>query len=292
MTRHVDREISSLCNARRWFVISLLLTAACGPGIAQVLRTNDEVQRGSTIGVERVRQLRKDVDLWPLIVHPNNPATRGINRTLKDLNREFADKVQDCLSGKFAGSKESFNGGEWERTVKVTMRGPRFLSMVATDGSYCGGAHPDDDLTVLVFDLETGSKVDWSTMLEASAGGSSAKNVLGNEGGTHPLMLPELQAIYSAAEEASCKDYFEEEQPFLLWPDAGSGTLIAEVAGLPHVAVPCKNELKLRIEQARKLGFDESLLQAIEAAHLITLGHSEPGPVQKQSLPTATIRSN
>jgi hypothetical protein len=92
--------------------------------------------------------------------------------------------------------------------------------MVATDGFYCGGAHPEDDLTALVFDMETGKQVDWKALVAKSSGASSPKNPPGDGEGTRPLMLPELQVIYAAAEETYCKDYFEDEQAFVIWPDA------------------------------------------------------------------------
>ena len=70
-----------------------------------------------------------------------------------------------------------------------------------------------------------------------------------------------------------------DERPFVLWPDAESGTLIAEVAGLSHIAAPCKRELKLTIEQAREQGFDESLLRAIEEAYRIFAASQKVKPV-------------
>jgi hypothetical protein len=131
-------------------------------GLAQNSKEHGHAESAGTVSVRHVKQIRKDVDAWPLIVHPKNAEELRINATLANLNREFAGKVRDCLSGEFAWSKDSFDGGEWQRTVKVTMRGPRFLSMVAMDGMYCGDAYPDDDLVVLVFNLETGEPVDWS----------------------------------------------------------------------------------------------------------------------------------
>ncbi|MGA8089477.1 MAG: hypothetical protein WCA10_19550 [Terracidiphilus sp.] len=268
-----------------------LLIVVCLRGLAQSSRERGHVEGGAPISVERVKQLRENVDAWPLIVHPTNAAEQRINETLANLNRKFAKRVQDCISGKFAWSK-GFNEGEWGRTVKVTMQGPRFLSMVASDDFYCGTAHPDDDLVVLVFNIEIGEQVDWSALVGKSAGASLSKNELGDEDGTPPLMLPELQATYAAADKDYCKDDFEDERSFVLWPDAESGTLVAEVAGLPHVALPCKNELKLTIEQSRNLGFDESLLQAIEEAHRIAVVGSKVKPVRKQPAPTSATPPN
>jgi hypothetical protein len=251
MTWPDDRRIYS---TRASIAVLFLVALICTHGFAQGPQ-DKQAGRSTIVRLAPVRQMREDVDLWPLIVHPKSTAQRRINATLAHLNEEIAKKVRDCLSGEFAWSKGSFSGGEWQRTIRVTMTGPRFLSMVAGDGFYCGTAHPDDDMTVAVFDMETGSLVDWSTLVAKSAAASSAINPLQYEGGAVPLIMPELQVIYASAEEAYCKDNFEDERPFFLWPDVESGTLIAEVAGLPHDAAPCKNELKLTIEQARKLGF-------------------------------------
>jgi len=283
MISHGDRNVRV---TRAWLAVSFLVAWICPNAIAQGTQANNA---GRIVRLAPARHLRKDVDLWPLIAHPDDAAERRINATLTHLNGSFADRVRDCLSGEFAWSKNSFEGGEWQRTAKVTMRGPRFLSMVASDGFYCGTAHPDDDLVVLVFNLETGEQVDWSALVPKSAGASLPKNVLGDEDGTPPLILPELQATYAAAEDpdSDCTGYFQDERPFVLWPDAESGTLVAEVAGLPHVALPCKNELNLTMEQARKLVFDESLLQAIEEAHRITSAGVKAKPVRKPPAPTA-----
>jgi len=267
------------------------LIIVCAHGLAQAPKEHGHSEGSGTVTIGRVKQIRKDVDAWPLIVRPKNAAVLRINATLKSLNREFAREVRDCISGKFAWSKD-LTPGEWERTVKTTMQGPRFLSMVASDGFYCGTAHPDDDLVVLVFNLETGEQVDWSRLVNKSAEASLSKDELGDEDGTPPLRMPELKVVYAAAEDDYCQDYFKDKRSFVLWPDAESGTLVAEVAGLPHVALPCKNELKLTIEQARKLGFDEPLLQAIEESHRLAAARPKAKPLRKLSAPAAATPSN
>jgi hypothetical protein len=149
--------------------------------------------------------------LWPHIAHPKNDAKQRVNATLTRLNNEFVKSLRDCDAGVLEFEKEA---GEPENTKddltcsrEITMRGPRFLSMVATDEVFCGGGHPDDDLTVLVFDKETGAEVDWSSLVSKSAGASSRKDILGDASGTRPLMLPQLQAMYMASEDADadCK---------------------------------------------------------------------------------------
>jgi hypothetical protein len=279
---------------RAGVTVPLLVALICAQGVSHGFAQDpppEQAARDTVVSLTPVLQMRKDVELWPLIAHPKGPAQLRINVTLRNLNREFVQKVRDCISGKFAWSKE-ITPGEWRRSIKVTMRGPQFLSMTASDGFYCGTAHPDDDLVALVFNIETGKEVDWSAMVPKSAGASLPNNVMGDEDGTPPLILPKLQGMYAAAQEADsdCHGYFEEERPFTLWPEAESGTLVAEVAGLPHVALPCKNELKLTIGQARVLGFDDSLLQAIEEAHRISNAGRKASPGPQGLAPIAATR--
>jgi len=53
-------------------------------------------------------------------------------------------------------------------------------------------------------------------------------------------------------------------------------TLVAEAIGVPHVVQACAEEIPLTMEQARKLGFDESLVSAIEQAHARAVAAPKP----------------
>ncbi len=204
-----------------------------------------------TIQLRPVTELREDVDAWPLILNPAHPAEKRVNAALTQLNKELADTLRDCDAGvaewaKASGaarSAEDPTSGDWVRRVKVTMRGPRFLSMVATDGFFRGGAHPDDNTTVLVFDVKTGALVDWNALMAKSAGTTSPDATVWDEGTTRPIVFPRLQAIYIGAANAYCKDAFEAQQPLLLWPDAEHGTLIA----LPRGLASCCRILQARV---------------------------------------------
>ena len=82
------------------------------------------------------------------------------------------------------------------------------------------------------------------------------------------LVLPSLQPLAVAAAVDDCKDAFSDAQPFQIWLDAKRGTLVAQPFGLPHAAQVCAQEMHLTIDQARKMGFSESILAALEQAHL------------------------
>jgi hypothetical protein len=219
--------------------------------------------------------LRKGVDAFPLIAHASTAAEQNVNATLNQLNERMANTLKDCdgsyrdwakqvdqpLTGKNAVE------GDWERKITVTMTGPRFVGMVAIDSVFCGGAHPDSDTLAIVFDLTTGGPMNWMTFIAESADVSAYSD--SNSDGTtvDALIIPALRPLTIAHASEECKDAFQNPQPYQLWPDAKSGTLTAEPFGLPHVVAACADDLKLTLDQARKLGFGETLLSAIAQAH-------------------------
>jgi len=213
-----------------------------------------------------MRQLRKDVDAWPLIAYPSTPAEQNVNAILKRLNERMAKVLKDC-DGNYRDSGKNDIEGDWERTITVTMTGPRFLSMVAIDSYFCGGPYPDSGTFAMVFDMTTGRPVNWMNLIAKSANASvySDSNSDGSRVGA--LIVPALRALTIAHADGECKEAFHNPQAYQLWPDAKSGTLTAEPFDLPHMVAACVDDLKLTPDQARKLGFDETLLSAIAQAH-------------------------
>lgn len=252
---------------------SLVLSAA--PVAAQTGPGAGAGPDAATLQLEPVKQLRKDVDLWPLIVHPRDPAEQRVNATLTQLNRRVTQAVKECDASALEWSKQmgdtakdnDITSSDWSRKVQVTMAGPHFLSLVASDDTFCGGAHPNGDQMALVFDMTTGVPVNWTTLVAKSAGASSYSDTITDGSTVGALILPALQKMNIDAADADCKDAFGDPQSFLLWPDAKSGTLVAQPFDLPHVVQACAQEIHLTIEQARNLGFSETLLSAIEQAH-------------------------
>jgi len=253
------------------FVCVLIPSAACAgrpEGFQQPADT-------ATIQLAPLKQLRKGVDLWPLIANASSPAEQRVNSTLTRLNQRLTKAVQDCdvsaresikEMGSAAGPHDKVSE-DWTRTVEVTMAGPRFLSLVASDELFCGGAHPDNDQMAMVFDMTTGAPVNWITLVAKSAAPSALTDSVADGSTMGALVLPALRKRLVDAADADCKDAFQDPQGFLLWPDAKHETVVAQPFDLPHVVQACANEIDLTIDQARKLGFDESLLTAIQEAH-------------------------
>jgi len=260
------------------FFLCLLLFCGASSATCQsasAASASPQIAATANLQLTPVKELRKGVEAWPLIVNPATPAEQRVNATLTRLNLRLTQALRECDAGareeaKLMGAAvkgQDPTSEDWSRTIKVTMTGPRLLSLVATDEIYCGGAHPNSDVMAMVFDMTTGTPVNWPAQFPQSAGASSIVDSVGDGSKVGALVLPALLKIYAAAATSECKDAFQNTQSFLLWPDAQHGTLVAQAFDLPHAAQDCADELDVTIEQARKLGFDESVLIAIEQAH-------------------------
>lgn len=224
------------------------------------------------VHLQPIRQLRQDVDLWPLIAHPANSQELQINATLSQINQRLRQTMQECLGGEYAwpaldGKKAPHRADDYEFTnkVRVTMAGPRFLSLVADQGSYCGGAHPEGQTLAFVFDLTTGARVDWKSILPPAA--STTPDTFDDGTQADAVLLPALDALNLAQAQSECRDAYQNPQPFLLWPDSKKAALVALPLGLSHADIPCATELDIPIDEARRVGFSPTLLDAVVLAH-------------------------
>jgi hypothetical protein len=100
---------------------------------------------GVTIRVEPLRHIREDVDLWPHIAQPKGDAELRVNARLTRLNQAFVKDLRDCDAGIIEFEKgecdsQASTKDDWSRGIKITMRGPRFLSMIARMVSSAEGA--------------------------------------------------------------------------------------------------------------------------------------------------------
>jgi hypothetical protein len=260
------------------FALSVALAAVLLGGLATE-SGNSQTTAAGNLRIEPVKEFRKGVDAWPLIVSPDTPVGKRVNETLTRLNRSLAQALHDCdadylrwqkVVGHLASAREQMST-DWSRKIDVTMEGPRFLSFVASDEKFCGGAHPDGGRMAMVFDMSNGAPVSWTELVAKSAGASLYAGTFWDGSTVGALVLPALQKMNASSADADCKDAFQNPQPFLIWPDAKHETLVAQPFDLPHVVQACANEIDLTMDQARKLGFDEALLSAIQQAHRRTV---------------------
>lgn len=198
-------------------------------------------------------------------------AVRRINVSLDAVDADLRKAIRDC----WQSAKENGGNAGWTRTVRVTMRGPRFLSMVAQDDPFCGGAHPDADTLALVFDHNTGRPVDWRRLLPSSLI-SSTTLVTGLGGSREGLVLsPRLLSLYrnrypakpkdiDPADRDECRDSVQDG--FTIWLDAPTQGLMIQPTAQNFAAAACAVPISLPASLLAAFGADPALAAALRAA--------------------------
>ncbi len=256
-----------ITNGMRKIAYLALLLSGCTT-FFQAIAQNAPVQ------LSPIRQIRKGVDAWPLILNPKNDAERRINGHLTNLNTHLSHSLKECdanyaqvMGNQHPPLDDNGEGAEsWTQDIKATMSGPTFLSLVATAGFYCGGAHPYGFTSAAVFDLRTGEPADplawFLPSLKVSLVDEDEKDSLEKS-----VLVAGLLQAYREATHHECDDTYPDDQQFLIWPDAKSGKVMIRADRLPGCCEACGIETGLTLKQARKLGFSEAFLQAISDAH-------------------------
>jgi len=212
----------------------------------------------AALQVVQGKQLKKGIDAMPELADASTPAAKKINAMMRQSDAAGLSMLKDCKS--------------YTRTVQPTMLGPGYFSVWMNESWDCG-AHPNVSLSVTLFDLSTGNAVDWTKLVNSPGvknfGDTGADGQLGQPSA---LIDPALTAAYMKWDEAQggfsdCKDAFQDEQSFMIWPEAKSGMLMVEPFDLPHVVQACASDMPLTLDQAKKLGFNQTFLDAVAAAH-------------------------
>jgi len=201
------------------------------------------------------KPIAKDVDALPRIANPVTDGQKKVNATLDQLDKGARSTMRQSQ--------------DYERSVTVTMAGPKYLSL-AMGESWDGGAYPASMSSAIVFDLSTGQAVDWTKLVTGKGVKSySDSGADGKLGKPLALIYPALMAMYMEDPDngGECKDAYEDPQSFMIYPDAKTGTLIVSAFDLPHVVQACMNDMTLTLDQAKKLGFNQGFLDAVAAAH-------------------------
>jgi hypothetical protein len=196
---------------------------------------------------------------FPRIAAPLTPTTAKINEALSRLDRRWAGFVKECK----AGGKDN----NADRTIAVTMAGPRFLSLVARDEEYCGGAHPDNSTLALVYDLDTGRPVDLPKLLGPKLVTAIATDSVIDGTTIGEIASGDLQGFYvlAAKPDGDCEDVLRPPVlKFVAWLDGGRRGLVIEPI-LPHAARACGAAQLISLKDLRELGADPALIAALSA---------------------------
>ncbi|APH54728.1 putative secreted protein [Granulibacter bethesdensis] len=207
----------------------------------------------------------------------NTPALQRINKALDKADARVLSAAKGCKGNASEDSLTKADG--WSRKISVTMNGPTYLSYFVSDFASCGGAHPDYGFFPLVYNLETGSPVNWGRTLPASLIGKASLDSA--EDGTQlgVVQSAALMKLYRAAyplkgnadlDADAVKEclasVLTDEVPFMLWPDAKQHALMIQPSGLPHVVAACAVSVPLTTDILQKNGVSNSFLSVLEQA--------------------------
>jgi hypothetical protein len=249
---------------KRLFLIALVgYVGVSGEGYSQKIEQNKGCVR-----ILSTPPIRKGVQALPLIAQNGSKAVDLINASLAQYNKRVLEATRNCD----VDHGQHKSKGTWERSVKVRMAGPRFVSYVARDFVFCGGAHPDNDTMALVYDLRTGALLDWTENLPAESAkfhpdsisdGTMVKYVQ-----SASIAKMYFDKLHESSEEG-CKDAISEkglDYGFTLWPDAKAGALAIQ-PNLPHAIQGCGSVIYLSDEEMQRLGVSADIREAIKEAY-------------------------
>ena len=228
-----------------------------------VILSADGVAQAQQVKLVPQPDLAKGIASFPHLA-PEVPHSAKINAAVDKIQGRVLAVVADC---KKAGNGES----DFNRSIDVTMQGPRFVSFVVRDAFVCGGPHPNASKAAFVYDLTTGKPADWLHLLPAAVAG---KAVAGSTTGDVVLGLlqsPALKRAYVEDNKASgvdndCLDAYKEMKfSFMLWPDAEKRGLVLDQDDLPWSMKHCGGGITLSLDKLRKLGVGEELIDAIRS---------------------------
>jgi hypothetical protein len=208
---------------------------------------------------------------------------REINAALDRVDADHRSFRADCLT-----MKPRNDNVFWSRSVEAPMTGPRFVSILISQGDYCGGAHPSWGRTPLAFDLETGRLIDWKAWLPADM----AAPILDEEADKRmqPAVLtsPTLKAWFAERALAGmdswgrkqCADVYGDAGlagwNLVAWPDAKAGGLRLQTSGLAHAAMGCHMDVLMPLSDLRRRGVRREFTDALQAAHRAGLWRDAP----------------
>lgn len=204
-----------------------------------------------------------------LVAAADDKAAQRINHAFDKLDESARQEQKDCLA-----NVDKPSDADYERTIWVTMQGPRYLGFLVNNSADCGGAHPSVSLTALVYDLASGAPVNWQRLLPKAMvqGTSTDTDVAGTTVGF--VTSKKLQSLWLEAEatanpiDSDCQDADNDPKLALsLYPDAKAGGLAVQPGDFPHVIQACADANVIPTATLRPLGVDAGLLDAIDAAH-------------------------
>ncbi|MGN6357694.1 MAG: hypothetical protein ACTHLU_09475 [Novosphingobium sp.] len=170
---------------------------------------------------------------------PTRPGDAAINAALR-LDPTKPEGEADYLGCMKMALASGGRDGDFQFSYAPDLVTPAYLSVAASSGGFCGGAHPDESLWHRVFDRASGRQVDlagWLTPRGVAPGD-------GERNSSIRLITPALRALalkhfpFGRGEDADCREAVSDED---YWEIALTRRGLAFTPSLPHVVQACED---------------------------------------------------
>lgn len=179
-----------------------------------------------------------EVEIASFSYPPTRPGDAAINAALRldPARPESEADYAGCMKMALASHGRD---GDFQFAFTPELVTSEYLSVAASSGGFCGGAHPDESQWHVLFDRVSGRKIDL-------AGWLTARGVVpdGGEVGTSIRRItPALRAValkhfpFGRGEDADCREAVASED---YWELALGRKGIAFTPSLPHVVQACE----------------------------------------------------
>lgn len=264
---------------KRLTVISLLMVmVGCKPATettAPVAEAEPAVSATPALQPPSLRfqpELAKGIAAMPRLTGETT-AIRAINAELAHMDGQVRAALPECVA---SGVADTY----WQRFVDAPMMGPRFITVMASDDLYCGGNHPDTARFAVSYDLLSGRRVDWASLLppilvqplEQTTSAFDFEFTVSRS----PRLLAWLRDRISrdlAAEDQAwwedCKASYSDEAGLALMIsiDAQHEGLAIDPINLPHAVQACGATEVMSVAELQRMEAAPTLIAAIQTAH-------------------------
>lgn len=209
----------------------------------------------------------------PRITRFDHPAAmEEVNKLLEQEFRKYRLLAAECLSNR------SFGENEFSLDTRVDLFNGHLLTVVREGDSFCGGAHPNYDLYVNIYDLDSHAETSVVDLLVNEIDPEAIKNLPGRKENAATNLsakdvvsrfLVELYIQRYKAEDEDCREVIHgndaDESPNLITTQYFSDRGLVVNADLPHVAQVCANPVVIPYGELRHfLKNDSRLLSRLE----------------------------
>lgn len=252
-----------------------LMLVGCNPGGAAPTKGAEATAATVAVTLVEKPKLSEDVEALPRL-SGDSPAIMRINAELDRLDAGATASATECAE--MAGDG---HGGGWSRVITRPMTGPAYVALREHLDVYCGGAYPSTSQTAITYDLSTGARANWATLLPGLSLVQDEPMAELPADYVYSVRSPRLETLYERKMLAEatdgewreqCQDVWKPKagdelgQGFRVWADAEHGGVAID-ADYVHAVQACGGTVYLTADEMRAAGAPAVLIDALTAAN-------------------------